>query len=65
MQEETYVNYLAKVKIERDELHKQYKDLEEKYKQKRHALLLVETKLEFELGSAALKYKHTMGEDKV
>ena len=49
----------------RDELDNKFKDLEEKYKQKRHALLLVETKLEFELGSAALKYKHTMGEDKV
>ena len=77
MQEETYVDYAAKVEIARDKLHKHYKELEKKYEQKRQALIVVEAKLEFDLGSAknhrrelereieTLKYKNTMGEDKV
>ena len=77
VQEETYVDYAAKVEIARDKLHKHYKELEKKYEQKRQALIVVEAKLEFDLGSAknhrrelereieTLKYKNTMGEDKV
>ena len=73
MQEETYVDYAAKVEIARDKLHKHYKELEKKYEQKRQALIVVEAKLEFDLEwwreleweIETLKYKHTMGEDKV
>ena len=73
VQEETYVDYAAKVEIARDKLHKHYKELEKKYEQKRQALIVVEAKLEFDLEwwreleweIETLKYKHTMGEDKV
>ena len=70
VQEETYVEYLAKVKIARDELHKPYKNLEEKYEQKCHALMVEEAKVQFDNASveshrrelekeiSTLKYKH-------
>ena len=60
----------------RDELDKKYKVLEEKYKQKFHALLVAEAELQSARAAVDncrqvqseiefLKYKNTMGEDKV
>ena len=61
----------------RDEIDKKHKALEEKYEQKRHALLIAEAKLqsteaatdnywhELQSNIDTLKYKNTMGEDKV
>ena len=78
MQEDTYADYLAKVEIAREELTKQCNDLAEKYEQKNHALLVAQVKLQCDQEPAenrrkvnlerqilALKYKHTMREEKV
>ena len=77
MQEYTYANYLANVEIAREELTKQCNYLVEKYERKHHALIVAEAKLQFDQESAEnrrqelereiliLKYKHTMGEEKV
>ena len=77
VQEETYVDFIAKVEMSREELDRKYRDLEEKYKKTRHILIVVEARLRFDHDTIEnlwqellkeidpLKYKNYMGKEKV